>query len=79
MTKAVKYLKLFKCAVTVFAKHSKVEKKVIWSRTCKAGSYRSGVGNDHAFAFFCILLPLQLLPLKHISNLLFRHQGFATP
>lgn len=42
-------------------------------------TYRARVGDDHAFAFFCVFLPLKFFPLKHIGNLLFGNQSFAAP
>ena len=62
-----------------FCKTLKPETKVIQSLTVNTSTYRSRVGDNHAFAFFRIFLPLKFFPLKHIGNLLFGNQGFATP
>lgn len=47
-------------------------------RDCVNVTYHARVGDDHALALLSIFLPLQLLPLKHICNLLFRNQRCAT-
>lgn len=42
-------------------------------------SHHAWVGDDHALALLGVLLPLQLLPLQHVSDLLLGHQGLAAP
>lgn len=60
--------------VIVFVKHSNLGSECASTRT-----YRSRVGDNHAFAFFCIFLPLEFFPLKHVGNLLLGNEGFAAP